>query len=156
MKITLINTGKTKEKYIYTGMQGYISRLQRYVKFDLIEIPDPKKRSNDIAIVKEFEGKQILSRLSATNYVILLDERGKEYTSMEFASHLNQLMINPGKDIVCITGGAFGFSPDIYSRGNESIALSKLTFSHQLVRLVFLEQLYRSFTIIRGEPYHHQ
>ena len=123
----------------------------------MIEIPDLKNAASlSKEQVKEKEGESILGNIGPRDSVILLDERGKEYTSIEFAKEIERMMVSGGKNIVFVTGGAFGFSDAVYARCDGKVSLSKMTFTHQMVRAVFTEQLYRAFTIIKGEPYHHE
>jgi len=155
--LTLLCVGKTDFSWVKEGLELYVSRLRRYVPFSLEEIPHLKNASAlSEAVIKEKEGEIILSKLRPSDYVILLDEHGREYRSVEFASKLEALLSRNSRDIVFIIGGAYGFSEAVYSRSDEKISLSKMTFSHQMVRVVFAEQLYRAFTILKGEPYHHE
>lgn len=155
MRITLIQVGKTRFPYLQEGISDYQKRIEHYVNFDEITIPDLKNTKNlSITEVKKKEGDQILKIVDKSAYLVLLDERGKQYSSEEFADFIKKSM-NSGRDIVLLIGGAYGFSEDVYSRANDKISFSKMTFSHQLVRLIFAEQLYRAMTIIKGEPYHH-
>lgn len=155
MKIKLIAIGKTDEAYLQTGINKYFDRLRHYTSFELIIIPDVKMgKKNNAQIQKEKEGKLILDKVKSNDYLILLDENGIEYSSVKFSNYL-QKRLNAGNDIVFVIGGPFGFSQKLYSRANAKIALSQMTFSHQMVRLFFVEQIYRSFTILRGEKYHH-
>jgi 23S rRNA (pseudouridine1915-N3)-methyltransferase len=157
VRITLIVVGKTNFKYVEEGSNIFIERIKRYIPFDLVVLKDQKKgKTFSTELLKKIEGDEILSKLQLTDYVILLDETGKQFTSVEMASMLENKMNSTVKRLVFIIGGAYGFSTDIYNRCNEKISLSRMTFSHQLVRVIFFEQLYRSFTIIKGEPYHHQ
>jgi 23S rRNA (pseudouridine1915-N3)-methyltransferase len=156
MRITLILIGKTKEKYLQDGVAEYIKRLERYVPFTCITIPDLKvSKKTETGYIKTQEGKLILQRIKGGEFVILLDERGKKYSSIDFSRYLSGLEARTGHTIF-VVGGAYGFSEDIYKRSNASLSLSDMTFSHQMVRLIFTEQLYRAFTIQRGEPYHHK
>jgi len=157
MKITLILVGKTTDKPIEAGMDKYSKRIQRYLPFQMVIIPALKnaKKMSELEI-KLKEGDSILSKLSSTDYVILLDEKGKEYTSKLFSSFIKKKMIHGMKSLIFVIGGAYGFSDAVYSRAQTKLALSQMTFSHQIIRLIFLEQLYRSFTIINNEPYHHE
>ena len=156
MKVTLILVGRNKESWIETGLKDYKKRIKRYLPFDVIEVPtvkgSGKMTKNEI---KEKEGKEILNNIRSNSYVVLLDENGKEYTSEEFAEWLQGAMNRSIQYLVFIIGGAYGFSDEIKNRANRKLSLSKMTFSHQIVRLVFGEQLYRALTIIKGEPYHH-
>ncbi len=157
MKITLLLVGKTVFPYINEGIAIYEKRLQHYVNYSRVEIPELKgvqAMSRDQ--IKEKEGELILKNIKATDDVVLLDERGSTFTSLEWASHLQKKINYEGKDIVFVIGGAYGFSQKVYQRANGKISLSKMTFSHQIIRVIFLEQLYRAFTIMKGEPYHHE
>ena len=139
------------------GLDIYVSRLKHYIPFSIVEIPELKNVS---ALTKEQiksrEGERILKNLRPTDDVILLDERGREYTSVELAKVIQDKISYEGKDIVYIIGGAYGFSEAVYKRANSKLSLSKMTFSHQIVRAIFTEQLYRAFTILKHEPYHHE
>ena len=156
MKITLLTVGRTDVKWVREGLDLYVSRLKHYIPFELIEIPELKNAS---ALreeqIKEREGQLILEKLKPSAEVILMDEHGKEFRSVEFASFLEKKM-TAGRDLVFIIGGAYGFSEAVYARADSRISLSRMTFSHQMVRTIFAEQLYRAFTILRGEPYHHE
>jgi 23S rRNA (pseudouridine1915-N3)-methyltransferase len=155
MQITLIQTGKTRFTYLREGVNDYHKRIRHYINFEEITIPDLKNSKNlNAAEIKKKEGEQFLRLIDKAAFLILLDERGKQSSSEEFAEFIRKNM-NSGRDIVLIIGGAYGFSEEVYSRANDKFSLSKMTFSHQLVRLIFAEQLYRAMTIIRGEPYHH-
>jgi 23S rRNA (pseudouridine1915-N3)-methyltransferase len=156
MKITFLLTGKTKKDFIEEGIRMYEERIRHYVPFRIAELAETKQsgKTGESAI-KESEGKQILKYLSREDDVILLDERGKMMSSVEFAGFIHKKSIGPARNIVFIAGGAYGFSQSVYDRANSMVSLSVMTFSHQIVRIIFLEQLYRAFTIIRNEPYHH-
>ena len=157
MKISLLTVGKTDSGWVREGLETYASRLRRYIPFSVIEIPDLKNAASlSKEQVKEKEGESILGNIGPRDSVILLDERGKEYTSIEFAKEIERMMVSGGKNIVFVTGGAFGFSDAVYARCDGKVSLSKMTFTHQMVRAVFTEQLYRAFTIIKVEPYHHE
>ena len=157
MKVSFLQMGKTDQKYIIEGVKDYSERIKHYIPFEILSLKDIKKsKSSDRDKVKKTEGVEILKRLSKEDYVILLDESGKEYTSIEFSSFLKNKIYAGFKKLVFVSGGSFGFSEDVYKRADEQVSLSKLTFPHQLVRLIFLEQLYRAFTIIKGVPYHHE
>lgn len=157
MKITLLTVGKTDIRWVREGLEIYISRLKHYIPFSLTEIPELKNASSlSKDQIKAREGELILKSLKPSDEVILLDEHGKEYTSMEWARNMEKRMSGSGRDMVFVIGGAYGFSDDVYSRCDGKVSLSKMTFSHQMVRTIFAEQLYRAFTIIRGEPYHHE
>ena len=157
MKICLLTVGKTDVAWVREGLETYSSRLSRYVPFSVKEIPELKNTSSlSKSQIKEKEGELILKNVSPSDQVILLDERGREFRSVEFAREIEGMMIAGGKSIVFVIGGAYGFSDAVYARCDGKISLSKMTFSHQMVRTVFAEQLYRAFSIIKGEPYHHE
>ena len=157
MKITLLTVGKTDRDWVKQGLDIYVSRLKHYIPFNMVEIPELKNVSSlSKDQIKIREGELILKNIRPTDDVILMDEHGKEYTSVEFAKVLQEKISYTGKDMVFVIGGAYGFSPEVYSRANSKISLSKMTFSHQMVRAIFAEQLYRAFTIMKGEPYHHE
>lgn len=157
MKITFLTVGKTDIKWVADGLETYASRLKHYVPFSVVEIPELKGVSAlSREQIKEREGELILKNVKPSDHVTLLDERGQEYRSIEFARMLEEKMSRTGKDLVFVVGGAYGFSEGVYARADHKISLSRMTFSHQLVRTVFAEQLYRAFTIMRGEPYHHE
>jgi 23S rRNA (pseudouridine1915-N3)-methyltransferase len=153
MQITFISTGKTTEQLIATQGAMYTKRISKYIKFNWKETPDVKSLPPAEARIKE--GEQIIKLLEKGDYVILLDETGKEFTSKEFAGYINKKQVANVKHMVFILGGAYGFSDELYQLANEKMSLSKMTFPHQMVRYIFLEQLYRAFTIINNEPYHH-
>lgn len=135
----------------------YVSRLCHYVPFTLTEIPELKNVSSlDSSRIRLREGELILKSVRPSDDVILLDERGKEYRSLEFSAMLEEKLSRGGRDMVFVIGGSYGFSQKVYDRADGKISLSKMTFSHQIVRTIFAEQLYRAFTIMRGEPYHHE
>ncbi|MBL4592686.1 MAG: 23S rRNA (pseudouridine(1915)-N(3))-methyltransferase RlmH [Flavobacteriales bacterium] len=155
MKIKLITIGKTDEAYLKEGINKYTSRLKHYISFEFKEIPDAKMgKKQNTALQKEAEGKEILKLISKSEFVVLLDENGKEYNSTGFSQFIQKRM-NTGMDLTFVIGGPFGFSDEVYAQSNAKIALSQMTFSHQMVRLFFTEQIYRSFTILKGEKYHH-
>ncbi len=156
MKIELWAIGKTNEKYLEAGIEIFEKRLKNYLPFSLIVLPDVKAKTIDGQHLKKEEGKLILSKLAPDDWLVLLDEHGQEFTSMELSRWLERRLGDSRRKMVFLIGGAFGFSPDVYARSNESLALSKLTFSHQMVRLFSLEQLYRAMTILRNEPYHNE
>ena len=157
MNIELLTIGKTKTGYVVEGIEEYLKRLKRYVQFGITEIHDVKNAGRiSKEEQKEAEGLQILSRLQQSDYVILLDERGRQYKSLEFAEKLQSIMASGKKMLVMVVGGPFGFSKAVYDRGNEMLSLSKMTFNHEMVRLFITEQIYRGMTILRGEPYHHE
>lgn len=157
MKITLLVVGKTEDKYLITGIEKYLDRLKHYIGFNLLVIPELKHTKNlTLSQQKSKEAELILKQLSNLDAVILLDEKGKKYTSMSFSAYLNKQMIGSVQHLVFIIGGPYGFDESIYKRANGSMSLSDMTFSHQMVRLFFVEQLYRAFSILKGEPYHHE
>ncbi len=155
MRITLLCMGKTDFGFIREGIALYRERMKRYINFALVEIPDKKKGEMSREEWMKREGEQILSQVDGTDYLVLLDERGKQMNSQEFSGFVGMKMSQSVKHLVFVIGGAYGFSPEVNKRANAKISLSSLTFSHQLVRLVFMEQIYRAFTILKGEPYHH-
>ena len=156
MKLTLITVGKTDVPWVREGLQLYAGRLQHYARFEIREIPELKNAGAlSEEQIKVKEGALILKEAEGTD-MILLDEHGREYRSLEFAKELQNRMNRGGKDISFVVGGAYGFSQDVYGEAAGKISLSKMTFSHQMVRAIFAEQLYRAFTIIKGEPYHHE
>ena len=157
MKITLLTVGKTDRDWVRQGLDIYVSRLKHYIPFTLMEIPEltnVSALSKDQIKVKE--GELILKNVRPTDDLILLDEHGKEYSSVQMAKILQDKISYECKDIVFVIGGAYGFSDAVYARANSKLSLSKMTFSHQMVRTIFAEQLYRAFTIMKGEPYHHE
>lgn len=157
MHITLLTVGKTDIPWVREGLNMYVSRLCHYVPFTLTEIPELKNVSSlDSSRIRLREGELILKSVKPSDDVILLDERGKEYRSLEFSAMLEEKLSRGGRDMVFVIGGAYGFSQKVYDRADGKISLSKMTFSHQIVRTIFAEQLYRAFTIMRGEPYHHE
>jgi 23S rRNA (pseudouridine1915-N3)-methyltransferase len=155
MKIELWVIGKTNETYLTEGIGIYEKRLKHYLTFELKVFPDVKNAKNLSATqLKEKEGDVFLSKIAATDFVILLDERGKMLTSVQFSDFLEQKSVQSSKNLIFIVGGAFGFSEAIYARANEKLSFSAMTFSHQMIRLFFVEQLYRAMTILKNEPYH--
>lgn len=157
MKISLVVIGKTNGKFLIDGINEYMQRLSHYVPFNIQFLPDiknNKKLSEDQQ--KTQEGNLILASLEKSDYVVLLDEHGKEFTSIEFSKYIEKKMATVSKRLVFIVGGPYGFSKDVKERANEKISLSKMTFSHEMIRLIFIEQLYRAMTIINNEPYHHE
>lgn len=156
MKILLLVIGKTDEDYLITGIKKYVGRLGHYVSFEMKEITDIRNRktlSEDLQ--KKAESFLLLQQLQPGDHVVLLDENGTSYTSVAFAENLEKLMASGAKRIVFVIGGPYGFAQEVYDKANAKMALSAMTFSHQMVRLIFVEQLYRAFTILKGEPYHH-
>jgi len=155
-KIALIMVGKTTQKYVEEAVGEYIKRLKFYVSLEMSVVPELKDTKNTaIAVQKQKEGEQILKKIQDGDDVILLDEKGQEFTSTEYAAFLEKRLA-ANKRIVFVIGGAFGFSPEMYARANGKISLSQMTFSHQIIRILFAEQLYRAFTIMKGESYHHE
>ncbi len=146
--------GKTAEPYLQEGTQLYVKRLRRYMPFQWVEHPDVRPHISDPVALKRAEGLYMLDKLKPDDYLVLLDENGREYTSAELASWLQKKMNASPRRLVFLIGGAFGFSPDLYARAQEQWSLSKLTFSHQMIRLFAVEQLYRAMTILNNEPYH--
>jgi 23S rRNA (pseudouridine1915-N3)-methyltransferase len=157
MQIRLIAVGKTDHSAIQTLLEEYIKRLGFYIKFELEIIPDLKNSKNlSEAAQKEKEGELILKKVQSSDELVLLDEQGKQYSSMDFSDYLQKKMNAGLKQLIFVIGGPYGFSESVYQRANCKISLSKMTFSHQMVRVFFVEQLYRAFTILKNEPYHHQ
>ncbi len=157
MNITLLTVGKTDRNWVWDGFEIYRSRLKHYIPFTLVEIPELKNASSlSKEQIKEKEGQLIMKCLRDSDEVILLDEKGREYTSVEWAGMISKRLSAGSRNIVFVIGGAYGFSPQVYGRASSLVSLSRMTFSHQMVRTIFLEQLYRAFTIIKGEPYHHE
>ena len=156
MKTVLLVVGKTVEKYFIQAIDEYVERTKHYISFDLEVIPELKNtKSLSEDQQKQVEGELILKQIQTSDTVVLLDEHGKEFRSIEFAKWLEQKR-NTARRLVFVIGGPYGFSQAVYSRANEQLSLSKMTFSHQMIRLVFTEQIYRACTIIKGEPYHHE
>lgn len=157
MKIKLILVGKTVAGYLREGIDVYAGRLKHYVSFEMVELPDLKQTAAlSEQQVKTREGETVLRNVKPSDWLVLLDEKGKMFSSVDWARDLEQKAAHLSKDLVFVIGGPYGFSDEVYARSNEKISLSRMTFSHQLVRLIFMEQIYRAFTIIRGEPYHHE
>lgn len=156
MKISLFVVGKTNHSYLSPGIDDYTKRINHYIPFNIQYIADAKNpKSLSQSQQKQAEGQNLLNAFDKSDYVVLLDERGKEFTSKDFSSFIEKKMQTVAKRLVFVVGGPYGFSDDVYQRANEKISLSKMTFPHDLIRLVFTEQLYRSFTIMNNEPYHH-
>ncbi|MBB4119236.1 MAG: 23S rRNA (pseudouridine(1915)-N(3))-methyltransferase RlmH [Mesonia hippocampi] len=157
MNIKLLAIGKTDDKDLAKLIQQYTKRLKHYTNFDIEVIPDIKKSKHlSETLQKQKEGELILQKTTPADILILLDENGKNFTSLEFSSWLQKKFNTGMKQLIFVIGGPYGFSEEVYQRANQKIALSKMTFSHQMVRLFFVEQLYRGFSILRNEPYHHQ
>ena len=157
MKTILLVVGKTVEQHFVTAINDYLQRTKRYLSFDMEVIPELKNtKSMTEEVQKEKEGELILKALQPGDVVVLLDEGGKEMRSMEFADYMKRKMNTVNKRLVFIIGGPYGFSSKVYAAAQEKISLSRMTFSHQMVRLIFVEQLYRAMTILNGSPYHHE
>jgi 23S rRNA (pseudouridine1915-N3)-methyltransferase len=157
MKLTLLFVGKTDERYLQEGIERYAKRLKHYIDFNIEVIPDIRKRKNTPAWrQKILEGELILARQSPSSELHLFDEKGKTMTSREFAEFIQKKMASGLKELVLVTGGPYGFSEEVYKQSVSSVSLSRMTFPHQLARLLCAEQLYRAFTILKGEPYHHE
>jgi 23S rRNA (pseudouridine1915-N3)-methyltransferase len=157
MTIKLLGIGKTDDPALQDLSEVYVKRLQFYIRFEAEFLPDIKKTKHlDEKQQKQKEGEQILSKLSTSDFVVLLDENGKQYSSEGFSDFLQKKMNSGLKQLVFVIGGPYGFSEAVYDRADAKISLSKMTFSHQMVRLFFTEQLYRAFTILKNEPYHHR
>jgi 23S rRNA (pseudouridine1915-N3)-methyltransferase len=157
MKITFLTVGKTEDAYLKEGIEKYVKRLKHYTKLELVELNELK---NTKALTPEQqkakEAEMILKKITPLDHVVLMDEKGTEYTSTQFAAYINKREISLSGTLIFIIGGPYGFDPSVYQRANDKISLSRMTFSHQMVRLFFVEQLYRAYTIMKGEPYHHE
>ena len=157
MKITVIAVGKTSTPYIKEGIDTFLQRAARYVPMELEVLPDLKStRGLSVDEQKRREGELILRALQPSDRVVLLDERGRQLTSVKFAGEIGRHMASGLKRLVYVVGGPYGFSPDVYDRADDRLSLSSMTFTHEMVRLFFVEQIYRAMTIMRGEPYHHE
>ena len=157
MKTTLIVVGRTVEPHFVTAIADYTQRTRRYLSFDIEVIPELKNtKSLTAEVQKEKEGDLILKALQPGDVVVLLDEGGKEMRSMEFAEYMRQKMNTVNRRLVFIIGGPYGFAPKVYAAAHEKLSMSRMTFSHQMIRLIFVEQLYRAMTILNGTPYHHE
>lgn len=157
MKITLAVVGKTSIGYLKDGIEEYVKRLKHYVSFDIKYIDDIKNTKNiSEDQQKRIEGVKILSIIDKSDFLVLLDEHGKEHTSMQFSNYIQKRMLSGVKRIVFVIGGPYGFSQEVYDRSDDKVSFSKMTFNHEMIRLIFTEQLYRAFTIINHEPYHHE
>jgi 23S rRNA (pseudouridine1915-N3)-methyltransferase len=157
MKIKLLAIGKTDDKNLHQLIEVYQKRLQHYIKFELELIPDIKNVKNLSKIQqKEKEGELILNKLQNTDQLVLLDDKGKEFTSIEFSNYLQKKMNAGIRQLVLVIGGPYGFSEAVYKKSQGKLSLSKMTFSHQMIRLFIVEQIYRGFTILKNEPYHHE
>ena len=156
MKIQLIVTGRTRDEALAQLTQHYTRRVQHYVPFELVELPDVRTtRATTEAAQKQAEGVQMLKVVQTGDFVVLLDEHGRQMTSREFAGFIDRKMSTLQRNLIFIVGGPYGFSPDVRSRADSLLGLSAMTFSHEMVRPFFVEQIYRAMTILRGEPYHH-
>lgn len=156
MKITLLVIGKTDASYLKEGLNEYLKRLKHYVNFEIEIIPDIKKVKNlSVENQKKLEGELILKKKTSGKEIHLFDEKGKTFSSRELSSFLQKKMASGLKELVFVIGGPYGFSDTVYQNASSKISLSRLTFSHQMVRLLCTEQIYRAFTILKGEPYHH-
>ena len=155
MKVEFWVIGKTNEHYLKEGIELYIKRLSHYLPFQMVTIPDVKTSKGMKSLqLKNKEGEAILQKLKSEDLLILLDEKGKSFHSLAFAQYVDQLLMKPGRRLIFLVGGAYGFSEDLYGRAQGKLSLSAMTFSHQMIRLFFVEQLYRAMTILRNEPYH--
>ena len=156
MKIILLAIGKTNAKYLQEGIEQYIKRLSHYIPFEFKILPDVKTTKGlTQEKQKEMEGQMFLGAIQSGDVVVLLDEKGIEMTSREFSTYLDKKMVNVAKNLIFVIGGPYGFSQEMYNRANEKLSLSKMTFSHEMIRLFFIEQIYRAMTILKGVPYHH-
>lgn len=157
MKICLLVIGKTDVDYFINAIGEYENRLKHYIPFEIQVIPDLKNTKNlTIDQQKDKEGELILKNMQPGDYLVLLDEHGKEFTSVQFASYIEKKTHIVNKRLIFVVGGPYGFSESVYQRASEKLSLSKMTFSHQMIRLIFVEQLYRAMTILNNEPYHHE
>jgi 23S rRNA (pseudouridine1915-N3)-methyltransferase len=157
MKITLLTVGKTTNANLVTLQDEYQNRLKFYIPFEMVVIPELKNTKNlSIAEQQEKEADLILKQLDTSDEVVLLDDKGKQFTSMGFSEYISKKMLASHKRMVFVVGGPYGFSERVYNRANGKVSLSAMTFSHQMIRLIFIEQLYRAMTILKGEPYHHE
>jgi 23S rRNA (pseudouridine1915-N3)-methyltransferase len=157
MEIILLTVGKTTVDFVKEGIEEYLRRLKRYVSYKIVPLPDIRQtRTITPDLQKEKEGETILQFLSPSDFCVLLDERGRQYTSVEFSSYLQKIMASGRKKAVFVVGGPYGFSKPVYDRADAMLSLSKMTFTHEMIRLFFTEQVYRAMTILKGEPYHHE
>ncbi len=156
MKVQLWVIGKTTDTYLLPGVSDYFNRLKRYCQFDYVELPAAKIGKNATETeIKHKEEKAVLEKLNKSDFLVVMDAKGQQHSSENFASFLSEHHMRGTKSLVFLIGGAYGFSNQVYERANSKFSLSKMTFTHQMVRLIFLEQLYRAYTITRGEKYHH-
>lgn len=157
MDIELITVGKTTIGFVEEGIAEYCRRLKRYIPYGIMQLADVKNAGKlPEQRQKELEGERILAALQSSDYVVLLDERGREYSSIEFSAFLEKRMLSGLRRLVFVVGGPYGFSEAVYARADSKLSLSRMTFNHEMVRLFFTEQVYRALTILRGEPYHHE
>ena len=157
MKTTLIVVGKTTEQYFVSAIDEYVKRIRRYAGLDIEVIPELKNTKNLTEDEqKSKEGELILKSVTPSDVLVLLDDKGREFRSVEFADYMKQKMNTVSRRLVFVIGGPYGFSDEVYRRANEKLSLSRMTFSHQMVRLIFVEQLYRAYSILAGSPYHHE
>lgn len=157
MKIILLTVGKTTNSHLIKLQEEYQSRLKFYIPFEMVVIPELKNTKNlSIAEQTDKEGELILKQLETIDEVVLLDDKGKQFTSIGFSEFISKKMLASHKRMIFVVGGPYGFSEKVYSRANGKVSLSSMTFSHQMIRLIFVEQLYRAMTILKGEPYHHE
>ena len=157
MKIFLVVMGKTNAAYLNEGIAVYEKRIKRYLGFEVVVLPDVKNGNKlKPVMLKEKEGEKILDTCKGSDWVVLLDDKGKEFTSLQFADNIERLMVRGLKNVHFVVGGAYGFSPAVYEQSNQKLSLSQMTYSHQLIRLIFVEQLYRAFSILNNEPYHNE
>ena len=157
MKVTFLVVGRTIDKHLTTLINDYAERVKHYVPFEMVVVPELKNtKALSAEQQKERESELLQKQLRPGDHIVLLDEGGREFRSMEFAAYLEKKQAQAARRLVFIVGGPYGFAPAIYALANEKVSLSKITFSHQMVRLFFVEQLYRAMTILRGEPYHHE
>ncbi|MGM9804974.1 MAG: 23S rRNA (pseudouridine(1915)-N(3))-methyltransferase RlmH [Candidatus Aphodosoma sp.] len=156
MKIAIVWIGKTAVGYMQEAVADYAGRIRHYMPFELVDVPDVRGvAKGDADALRIAEGQAVLRQLKPDDYVVLLDDKGRQYTSPQLAAEIERLSLSSARRVVYVIGGAFGFSLELYNRADALLSLSKMTFSHQMVRAVFLEQIYRAMTILRGEPYHH-
>lgn len=157
MNFELLTVGKTRTRFVTEGIEEYMRRLKRYIPFEVNELPDIRNAGRiSREEQKESEGLVILSKFRPSDHIVLLDERGRQYSSIEFADKLQDVMVSGKKRLVMVVGGPYGFSKAVYDRADELLSLSRMTFNHEMVRLFIVEQTYRAMTILRGEPYHHE
>lgn len=157
MKIKLLMIGKTTDSKLQALIEDYSGRLKHYANFEMVVVPELKNTKNlSFELQKEKEGELLLSKVEPNDDVILLDDKGRQFSSMEFADFISKKMLAASRGIVFVVGGPYGFAPSVYERANSKLSLSAMTFSHQMIRLIFAEQLYRAMTILKGEPYHHE